>query len=287
MGHFDTFDNSIGIITAGIVGDEVKSFDNSIITIGSADAGFGGVVLDIEDDLEVFDNSTVNMFQGRVFDDVEATSFAEINFFGGEFDEDVEAFDESVINIFGGLYNTGFGDLDDDEGGKIQVEDFEIAPEVFITNSARINIHGGIFLGAPFEEDITAEGNGTIKIYGSNFAINGVAAESGEITGFAPGPPPFPQLTGVLEDGSFLDNDFKIEGNGRIILVVLGDANGDGVLSNFDIAPFVQALTDPAAYQTEFPDADPDCMLDMNRDGVFSNLDIADFVAALTGGGAN
>jgi hypothetical protein len=68
-----------------------------------------------------------------------------------------------------------------------------------------------------------------------------------------------------------------------ITAVVLGDANGDGVFSNLDIASFVLALTDPTAYQAKFPDMDPDLVLDMNQDGVFDNLDIAEFVAALTG----
>jgi hypothetical protein len=64
-----------------------------------------------------------------------------------------------------------------------------------------------------------------------------------------------------------------------------GDANGDGVLNNLDIASFVLALTNPVAYQTMFPDVDPDVVLDMNGDGGFDNLDIASFVAALSGGG--
>ena len=67
-------------------------------------------------------------------------------------------------------------------------------------------------------------------------------------------------------------------------IVTLGDANGDGVFNNLDIASFVLALTNPVAYQVMFPDADPDVALDMNQDEVFDNLDIASFVAALTGG---
>jgi endonuclease I len=66
--------------------------------------------------------------------------------------------------------------------------------------------------------------------------------------------------------------------------VILGDANGDSVFNNLDIAAFVLALTNPVAYQAMFPDVDPDVVLDMNGDGVFDNLDIAGFVAALTGG---
>ncbi len=68
-------------------------------------------------------------------------------------------------------------------------------------------------------------------------------------------------------------------------VVILGDANDDGVFDNFDITWFVLALTNPTAYQKMFSDVDPDIVLDMNGDGEFNNLDIADFVAALTGGG--
>ncbi len=39
---------------------------------------------------------------------------------------------------------------------------------------------------------------------------------------------------------------------------VLGDANGDGVFNNGDIAAFVLALTNPVAYQAMYPDVDPD-----------------------------
>ena len=63
----------------------------------------------------------------------------------------------------------------------------------------------------------------------------------------------------------------------------LGDANFDGVLSNFDISWFVVALTNRVTYQAMFPDVDPDVSLDMNGDGIFDNLDISGFVAALAG----
>ena len=63
--------------------------------------------------------------------------------------------------------------------------------------------------------------------------------------------------------------------------VVLGDANGDGILNNLDIGAFVLALTNPVAYQAMYPDVDADVVLDMNDDGVFDNLDISGFVSAL------
>jgi hypothetical protein len=62
----------------------------------------------------------------------------------------------------------------------------------------------------------------------------------------------------------------------------LGDLNCDGALDAFDIDPFVLALTDPAAYEEQFPE----CRLaraDVNGDGAVDAFDIDPFVARLTG----
>lgn len=65
---------------------------------------------------------------------------------------------------------------------------------------------------------------------------------------------------------------------------VLGDVNGDGVVNNLDIAPFVLGLTNPAAFETQFPYVTLGIAGDVNNDGAVNNLDIAPFVALLTGG---
>jgi len=60
-----------------------------------------------------------------------------------------------------------------------------------------------------------------------------------------------------------------------------GDLNCDGVVNNFDIDPFVLALTDPAAYKLKYPNCDimnGDC----NGDGKVDNFDIDPFVNLLS-----
>lgn len=60
-----------------------------------------------------------------------------------------------------------------------------------------------------------------------------------------------------------------------------GDMNCDGVINNFDIDPFVMALTDPQ----EFYDTYPDCDIfngDINNDRAVDNFDIDPFVDLLT-----
>lgn len=59
-----------------------------------------------------------------------------------------------------------------------------------------------------------------------------------------------------------------------------GDLDGDGVLTNFDIDPFVLALVDPAGYQAAY-DLPADALGDFDGDGRLTNFDIDPFVNAL------
>jgi hypothetical protein len=61
----------------------------------------------------------------------------------------------------------------------------------------------------------------------------------------------------------------------------LGDLNCDGVVNFDDINPFVLALSDPGAYQQQFPSC-PFAKRDINGDGSFSFDDINGFVALLS-----
>lgn len=58
------------------------------------------------------------------------------------------------------------------------------------------------------------------------------------------------------------------------------DLNCDGLVNNFDIDPFVLALTDPAAYALAYPDCDI-AGADANSDGVVNNFDVDAFVDCL------
>ena len=64
---------------------------------------------------------------------------------------------------------------------------------------------------------------------------------------------------------------------------VLGDANGDGRLTNADIDPFLLALFNPPVYEAIFPGIDPDFVCDFNCDGGITNADIDGFIAKLFG----
>lgn len=73
-------------------------------------------------------------------------------------------------------------------------------------------------------------------------------------------------------------------GAGATIRVVpLGDLNCDGLVNNFDVDPFVLALTNPPEYATAHPGCDI-WGADANRDGAINNFDIDAFVALLMEG---
>jgi probable HAF family extracellular repeat protein len=70
-----------------------------------------------------------------------------------------------------------------------------------------------------------------------------------------------------------------------MLLTLVGDLNGDGVVNNFDISPFELALADPSAFLASYPLRD-DYQIrgDVNDDGSFNNFDIASFEQLLTAG---
>jgi len=66
------------------------------------------------------------------------------------------------------------------------------------------------------------------------------------------------------------------------LFVPPGDLNCDGAINNFDIDPFVLALTDSIAYARAYPHCDW-ILGDVNGDGVVNNFDIDPFVTLLSG----
>lgn len=77
------------------------------------------------------------------------------------------------------------------------------------------------------------------------------------------------------------DTGNYVSGTAYVTVLTLGDVNCDGVLNNFDIDPFVTALTDPAEYALLYPDCDIS-LADVNGDGTVNNFDIDVFVDLLS-----
>ncbi|TWT41910.1 hypothetical protein RAS1_30340 [Phycisphaerae bacterium RAS1] len=91
--------------------------------------------------------------------------------------------------------------------------------------------------------------------------------------------------TGV--NGNQADNSASLAGAAYVITGVtadlLGDMNCDGNIDVLDINPFILALSDPVAYEAQYPNCDINNG-DTNDDGNVDVLDINPFVALLAGG---
>lgn len=82
----------------------------------------------------------------------------------------------------------------------------------------------------------------------------------------------------------FTDNGGTLMTNGGQLIqvpVLPGDSSGDNLVNTLDIAPFVQALVNPTAYELAYPHADLLAMNDLDGNGLVNAFDIAFFVDAL------
>ena len=67
-------------------------------------------------------------------------------------------------------------------------------------------------------------------------------------------------------DGAFIEDTFLV----TVDPTPLGDMNGDGLVNTDDLNPFVQALTNRAAYDAAYPLVDADIVGNVNEDGAFN-----------------
>jgi hypothetical protein len=88
---------------------------------------------------------------------------------------------------------------------------------------------------------------------------------------------------GVAVDGGYAYVADDVGGLVIVAVYVPGDLNCDGATDNFDISPFVLALTRPAEYAAQFP-ACHVLNADCNGDGLANNFDIGPFIACLASG---
>jgi hypothetical protein len=92
-----------------------------------------------------------------------------------------------------------------------------IGGDLYANNNSQITFSGGVLEG-----DLLVDSHGTVTIYGSDFAVDGTPfgyIELMSILGLRYGAEPYRRLTGTLLSGELLDNDFRIGGSAKIVLV--------------------------------------------------------------------
>ncbi|MBL8879652.1 MAG: hypothetical protein JNG88_11085 [Phycisphaerales bacterium] len=138
---------------------------------------------------------------------------------------------------------------------------------------------GSICAGAAFQFSVTATGDGlsyqwrkdTVNIPGATNSTYNIAAAT------------------YADRGSY---DVVVTNAGgsttsaaaALLVTVKGDANGDGLINNFDIDAFVVGLSDgEATYESQYNN-EFGCALDINGDGAVNNFDLDPFVECLLNG---
>jgi hypothetical protein len=151
---------------------------------------------------------------------------------GGSIDEpySLRGYEHSRINIRGGyireLYSYGSSQVDISGGSIFWFTSW---------NSSQVNISSGsIFwlnssgsshvdiIGGAIDGDLWLWDNGTIRIFGSDFAVDGQNVGYGELTSILGGSPwaePYRHLTGTLLSGELINNNFRIGYDASIILI--------------------------------------------------------------------
>lgn len=78
------------------------------------------------------------------------------------------------------------------------------------------------------------------------------------------------------------ENGVQYELSGSTTSIIRGDMNGNRARNFLDVAPFGQALSNPAGYAAMFPGLDRVARGDMNANGALNFLDVAAFGACLS-----
>jgi len=132
---------------------------------------------------------------------------------GGEIVDWLNVFDYSVANIYGG--SIGF-ELHTYDFSQATISAGSIAYDLMAFHDSRVSIYGGTI-----GDGVLARDFGEITIYGSSFMVDGIPVGYGPITtgtinelGMLTG-----TLTGTLDSGELINNDFNIDPDASIFLV--------------------------------------------------------------------
>jgi hypothetical protein len=228
-GDLYSFDSSQINISGGSIDTVLYSLNTSYVNIS------GG---EIYGTLYGLDSSYVNISGGETYNlGIGGSSQADIS--GGEIGS-FGAYDTSHVNISGGLI--GLIDNYNGTGGSSQVNisGGTINGFFFACDSSYVNISGGVIdcnivtfypsqvdiLGGTVGGDLMLFDQSMIKIFGYDFTVDDQPVGYGELTSITGGNPwvgepmePTRHLAGSLLNGGFIDSDFRIGHDARIVLI--------------------------------------------------------------------
>jgi hypothetical protein len=163
-------------------------------------------------------NSRVNMSGGWV-DGTLVTGNTSQAYISGGLIQELAVLDNSQVEISGGVIA---GRMQVNNQTRVEIYGGSIDGNLEVRDECRVDIYGGSIGGALILEPGPWPLPAVLTIHGSDFAINGQPVGYGNVWGLYHGPwenEPTRRLTGRLNSGELIDNDFYIGHGSKIILV--------------------------------------------------------------------
>jgi hypothetical protein len=157
----------------------------------------------IVDDLKAFDDSTVTVSGGSIGDDLFAYNNSTVTFSGGSIGGNLQANGNSTVTVSGGTIGVNL-QINDDSTATVSGGTIEGALRVY--GNSTMTVSGGEIGG-----NLHVVGEGTLTVIGSDFNF-------GYGDYFDGGPLDLLTLTGLLADGTAINNTVKIYSSATITL---------------------------------------------------------------------
>lgn len=164
-------------------------------------------------------NSRVNMSGGWVDGILATGNTSQVYISGGLIQDRLSVLDNSYVEVSGGL-NAGWMEVFCQS--RAEIYGGSIVGRLEVRDECSVDIYGGSIGGDLILDPGPWPLPAVLTIHGSDFAINGQPVGYGDVWGLYHGPwenEPTRRLTGRLNSGELIDNDFYIGHGSRIILV--------------------------------------------------------------------
>ena len=220
---------TVNLVSGGLIGGGLTAIDGSQIEMS------GGR---IEFSLRALDRAHISITGGVVANNLETSNdvTAEISggTVGGEFAIGVSP-GSAAVEITGGQFGGALTCLG---SSVVDIREGEFAARVGSFENSLLTIYGGVFRGA-----LEARESSTLNVWGGTFESgfllsvdaatltifgSGFNFPLGDITAFSG------TLTGVLANGTPINNEFGRSSGARIILAAVTDSDSDGVADGID-----------------------------------------------------
>ena len=192
-------------ISGGFVDGYLLAYNNSQVIISA------GV---LDNNVEACNSSHINFTGGLITSQFYARDTSRVDIFDGLIEHGFYAYDSSQVNMSGGSLNWYLQALGDSQ---VTISGGEIIGDLVASDNSQMDVYG-----VSITRDITATKKGVLTIHGTNFEIDGQPFGYGELTSLLGGPhssEPHRRLTGMLANGTMIDNDFSVGYDAKIVLV--------------------------------------------------------------------